>query len=776
MDVSEEIKSVLQVFGGLNVLLILLGQSLIETGETRYKNVVTALTKQITSLLVCITVYWLFGFAFTFGGRNGFIGYKYFALDGADSSSFEMFFLHTSISALPSSIVSGTILERSQIGGHLILSFLISGLIYPVCAHWIWDDQGWLKIQGCIDNGGVLPLHVLSGTIALLACIIIGRRVEKFGDQYRRTIKGHSLTMSYLGGLLSAIGMIGRSVGVTAASGTMPEMAEATEGGGSRITMGSTVMNCMLSGSASGLVATLLYKISSKYEIENELDDLPDISEKLLKRHWSLFCGVNGFLAGLVGVQGGVGIFPSWAAWIVGLVAGILYFSLHFVLKHCCRLDDGISAISIHLGAGVWGAISAPLFANPAFLVGSRGVLFGRSVAGVLATIVWALITSVLLLLLLLIFGLLRLHPTVETIGADFFVTKEQEVVSEGGQMTRQHGRQDGPMDVALRPTREFANVSCDNEADSDRSNNKNKWFSKRRNIKSTSAISTEKLGGSRFLVTDLSASVPKVIWPEEDCHQIKSTNEELKNTIIIIPPPPPPPSTPTDSQMPRTSTTLSSTDLPLAIKTRTANLHLDSNDPSKPANLQFGMDVEELRETLQIQKKRLKNCGSSVALLTSKGRASSFTPVIESSEGSVTPSPNTEETDFAKEDHHFTNDGDSSGEKVPTMEEGKPSEEVQSNGVRRLFNQLNRDKPSIDSIEGLNSLDNMNRVLGSNLILNPMESSITHGLRKEMFNNVLIVKKTDDSHDSGETQESGFGEISSQISNETVICTESNC
>ena len=46
-------------------------------------------------------------------------------------------------------------------------------------------------------------------------------------------------------------------------------------------------------------------------------------------------------------------------------------------------------------------------------------------------------------------------------------------------------------------------------------------------------------------------------------------TIEELKNTIIIIPPPPPPPSTPTDSQMPRTSTSLSSTDLPLAIRTR---------------------------------------------------------------------------------------------------------------------------------------------------------------------------------------------------------------
>jgi len=597
--------------------------------------------------------------------------------------------------------------------------------------------------------------------------------------------------------LLSAIGMIGRSVGVTAASGAIATIAEPTGGGGSHITMGTTVMNCMLSGSASGIVATLLYKISSKYEIENELDDMPDISEKFLKRHWSLFCSVNGFLAGLVGVQGGVGIYPSWAAWVVGLVAGILYFSLHFVLKHCCRLDDGISAISIHLGAGVWGAIAVPLFAHPAFLAGNRGVLFGRSVAGVLATIVWALTTSVLLLLLLLIVGLLRLHPTVETIGADFFVTKEQEVVGEQGQVTRQHGhgRQDGYMDVPLATPREFVNESCDNVAENDRSSKKNKWFSKRRNIKSTSAISTEKLAGSRFLVTDLSASVPKIIWPEEDCHQIKSMNEELKNKEKprIIPPPPPPPPTPTDTQMPRTSTTLSPADLPMAIRSRTANLHLDSNDQSKPTNIQFGMDVKELRDTLQIQKRRLKSSGSSTAMVTSsaKDRASSFTPVIiESTEGSEKPSSNTEEINFAKEDQNLTNDDqnlpndeqnltkdeDILEETVPAIEEGKRSEEAQLSGVLGFVNHLNREKSSVDSIEGLNSLDNMNRVLGSNLILNPMESSIRLGLRKEMLNNDLFVKKADQSQDSGETQESGFGEISSQISNETVVCSESNC
>src|SRR5512138_1140135 len=89
----------------------------------------------------------------------------------------------------------------------------------------------------------------------------------------------------------------------------------------------------------------------------------------------------NGMLAGLVAITAPCAFVSSWAAVVIGAIAGVLVvYSVFFWEKH--GVDDVVGAISVHGVNGLWGVISVGIFANGKYGAGWNGV--GGGVRGLL--------------------------------------------------------------------------------------------------------------------------------------------------------------------------------------------------------------------------------------------------------------------------------------------------------------------------------------------------------------------------------------------------------
>jgi Ammonium Transporter Family len=104
-------------------------------------------------------------------------------------------------------IVSGAVAERCRFRAYLIYSFFLSGFVYPVACHWIWDPSGFLygKVADFSGSGAV---HLVGGAAAMSGAWVLGPRIGRFvvnketGKKEPRTILGHNAVLAACGTLL----------------------------------------------------------------------------------------------------------------------------------------------------------------------------------------------------------------------------------------------------------------------------------------------------------------------------------------------------------------------------------------------------------------------------------------------------------------------------------------------------------------------------------------------------------------------------------------------
>ena len=387
------------LIAGVLVMFMQAGFAMVETGLTRAKNAGNILMKNMFDFAAGSIAFFLFGYALMFGADiGGFIGFSNFGLSEATPTTpeglwaYTYWFFQCVFAATAVTIVSGAIAERTKFVAYLILSFVVTALIYPVSGHWIWGG-GWLaKLDApMIDFAGSTVVHSVGGWISLAGAMLIGPRLGKYTpDGVSKAILGHNLPLVALGVFILWFGWFGFNPGsTTTATGNIGLIAVTTN----------------LAGCAAALTAMLTTWM--RY-------GKPDVSMSL-----------NGVLAGLVAITAGCANVSPMGAIIIGLCAGILVvISVEFVDK-VLKIDDPVGAISVHGVCGSFGTLMVGLFASPDF-GGVSGLFYGGGLAqfisqciGVGAVFIWAFGTGYIAFLLLKITVGIRVSEEEELKGLD---------------------------------------------------------------------------------------------------------------------------------------------------------------------------------------------------------------------------------------------------------------------------------------------------------------------------------------------------------------------
>lgn len=352
--VNENVYGIWFLIGAALVFWMQAGFAMVETGFIRAKNAGNILMKNLMDFCIGTIVFILIGFGFLLGedllGLIGKPGFDIFtAYENFDWSNFVFNLVFCATAA---TIVSGAMAERTRFLSYCIYSAVISALIYPIEAHWVWGG-GWLAQIGFHDFAGSACIHMVGGLCAFIGAWMLGPRIGKFvKNKEGKVVKvnafpGHNLPIGALGVFILWLGWYGFN---GAAATSVPEL-------------GSVFLTTTVAPSVATVVCMIVTWI--KY-------GKPDVSMCL-----------NASLAGLVAITAGCDVTDALGAIVIGGVAGVLVVFGVWLLDHKLHVDDPVGAVAVHLMNGVWGTLAVGLFATPtapAFARGfGDGVTFGAN-------------------------------------------------------------------------------------------------------------------------------------------------------------------------------------------------------------------------------------------------------------------------------------------------------------------------------------------------------------------------------------------------------------
>ncbi|MEA2058159.1 MAG: ammonium transporter, partial [Actinomycetota bacterium] len=154
-EVGTAVNEVWLVLAAALVMLMQAGFTLVEAGFTRAKNTGNIIMKNFMDFSVGALTYWAFGFALAYGGSTlgGFLAYgDFFFFDDRTLASTWLF--QVVFAATAATIISGAVAGRVKFSAYLIYTPFITGLIYPIVTHWVWNSEGWLAGMGFADFAG----------------------------------------------------------------------------------------------------------------------------------------------------------------------------------------------------------------------------------------------------------------------------------------------------------------------------------------------------------------------------------------------------------------------------------------------------------------------------------------------------------------------------------------------------------------------------------------------------------------------------------------------
>ena len=391
--------------GALLVFFMNTGFAMLETGFTRAKNAGNILMKNLIDFSIGTVMFAFLGFGLMMGESTffGLIGKPDWQLfTNFAEFDFSSFVFNLVFCATAATIVSGAMAERTKFSAYCMYSAIISLLVYPIEAGWVWNEGGWLAKLGYIDFAGSSVIHMVGGTSALIGIKFLGARIGKYsvdpktGKKIARAIPGHSLTLGALGCFILWFGWYG----FNGAAATNIDQ------------LGAIILTTTLSPAIAACVTTAFtWSKTGK----------PDVSMAL-----------NGALAGLVAITAPCANVDALGALVIGTVAGILVVVAVEFIDFKLNADDPVGAVAVHGANGVWGTLAVGLFANPNViggegdLTGVAGLFYGGGLKllgvqmlGIVAIACWTTVTMIIVFSVIKKFNGLRVSREEEVIGLD---------------------------------------------------------------------------------------------------------------------------------------------------------------------------------------------------------------------------------------------------------------------------------------------------------------------------------------------------------------------
>ena len=326
--------SVWYLLGAVLVFFMQCGFAMVETGFTRAKNAGNIIMKNLMDFCIGTVVFFVLGYGIM-NSENYFFGligrpeYQMFT----DFANFDWsnFFFQLVFCATAATIVSGAMAERTKFSRYCIYSAIISAIVYPIEAGWVWNSAGWLAKLGYVDFAGSSVIHMVGGIASVIGAAMLGPRIGKYtkgkdGKVVVNAFPGHSLTLGALGCFILWFAWYGFN---GAAASDPTQLAQI---------LGTTTI-----APAVATFACMLFTW-----IRN---GAPDVSMCL-----------NASLAGLVGITAGCANVDALGATIIGLVDGILVVIVVEFIDQKLKIDDPVGAVAVHGCNGLWGTVAVGLF------------------------------------------------------------------------------------------------------------------------------------------------------------------------------------------------------------------------------------------------------------------------------------------------------------------------------------------------------------------------------------------------------------------------------
>ncbi len=326
------------LIGAALVFFMQCGFAMVESGFTRAKSAGNIIMKNLMDFCIGTFMFVFLGFGLMMSEDYlfGLIGLPNMGIfTNYDHFNYSQFVFQLVFCATAATIVSGAMAERTKFSAYCIYSALISLIVYPIEAGWVWNlgGKGWLQQLHFVDFAGSAVIHSVGGVAALVGAIIVGPRIGKYtrrktGEVKVNAIPGHSLTLGALGVFILWFGWYG----FNGAAATNND------------SLASIFMNTTIAP-ASATVVCMIYTW-----IRN---GKPDVGMSL-----------NASLAGLVAVTAGCASVDALGAFIIGAVAGVLVNVAVSIIDNKFHIDDPVGAVAVHFVNGVWGTLAVGLFAT----------------------------------------------------------------------------------------------------------------------------------------------------------------------------------------------------------------------------------------------------------------------------------------------------------------------------------------------------------------------------------------------------------------------------
>src|SRR5580704_2877486 len=289
-------------------------------------------------------------------------------------------------------LICGAIADRMKFSALIWFIGLWAIVVYAPIAHWVWGPDGFLNSWGVLDFAGGTVVHINSGVAGLMCALMLGKRRGYPSEP----MPPHNLVLTMIGASLLWVGWFGFNAGSAVTAGGSAGMAMAV----TQIATATAALTWMF-------------------------------VEWALKGKPSILGICSGAVAGLVAITPASGFVDPRGALIIGIAAGVLCYWGATGLKNTLGYDDSLDAFGVHGIGGATGAILTGVLARAAISDGHSGLIDGNAyqvviqLYGVLATIAYDAIVSLILLKLVdLVIGL-RVDLDTEREGLDLAIHGE---------------------------------------------------------------------------------------------------------------------------------------------------------------------------------------------------------------------------------------------------------------------------------------------------------------------------------------------------------------